>query len=302
MLRSFSQRRARRLQGAAAAAALVLAMAGLTACRTPPRAVAPPPAYPVRVALVSDTHTTRGTNAVQRLHAPRLEQVIQDVNLLGVDLVLMPGDLTENGEADEYRDFKRQIQGFKAPVWMVPGNHDVGNKNIAGSKKSVSSAGVRAFERALGPSTWVREHAGLRVVGANGPLFGSGLQEEARMWSVLDKALAATNKLPTLLMVHYPPFMKSASEPGGVYWNLEPSPRARLLALMEQAGVRTLVSGHLHRNLTNQFKNITLITTTTIAAADPQKKQKPGWMLLRVAADGVAEIEPRYLTRDPGAP
>jgi 3',5'-cyclic AMP phosphodiesterase CpdA len=269
-------------------------------CRTAPEASSSqaPMLRPVRVALVSDTHVTRGAKESQPFHRVRFNKAIAEVNSVKPDLVLIAGDLTENGTVDEYRDFKQQIRQFTAPVWYVPGNHDVGGKNIPGKKPGTFRSRMQACERALGPSWWVREQGGLRVAGANGPLFGSGFPEEKRMWEELETALALPVKTPTLFMLHYPPFQKTNNEPGGVYWNLEPYPRARLLALLKQGGVKTVLSGHLHQNLTNHFEGITLLTTTSVVHGDPLKKAQFGWMLLTVAANGAVKIEPQPLKFD----
>lgn len=274
-------------------ALLVLA----AACRTTPAAAAKsPPPFPLRIALVSDTHVTRGAKESQPFHRVRFDKAIADVNAAKPDLVLIAGDLTENGTPQEYADFKRQIRQFHAPVWYVPGNHDIGSKRVPGKDEGVTPARVRAYEQALGPSYWVREFGGLRIIGANGPLFGSGLPAERKMWETLERALPpTTNPPPTLFMLHYPPFQKTNNEAGGVYWNLEPYPRARLLALLKQGGVKTVLSGHLHKALTNQFEGITLLTTTTVAHGTPQAKPAHGWMLLEVAANGTVKIEPHDL-------
>jgi 3',5'-cyclic AMP phosphodiesterase CpdA len=271
-----------------------------SSCRTLPRSA--PPHYPVRIALISDTHTTRGTKDDQPLHKPRLEKAIAVINAAQVDLVLVAGDLTENGKPEEFRDFKRQIRGFQAPVWYVPGNHDIGNKRLPDKKQAVTGMSVNRFEMALGPSYWVREHAGVRVVGANGPICGSGLIQEQNMWRLLEKTFAKPGPIPTLFMVHYSPYQKSADEPGGVYWNLEPYPRARLLALLKQGGVQTVLSGHLHKSLTNRFDRLTLLTTTTLTVGDPKKNPARGWMLLTVSEKGDVKIEPQILKDETPAP
>lgn len=266
-------------------------------CRTVDHA-APPKAqtearYPVRIAFLSDIHLTHRLKEDQPVRERRLQEAIAAVNAENVDLVLLGGDLTEDGTVAEFRDFQRLARGFAAPVWYVPGNHDIGNKRIAGKKESVTHERHKRFESILGRSWWVREHAGVRVVGVNGPLLGSGLPDEPKMWAELERALAATSSVPTLIMVHFPPFQSSNSEPGGVYWNLEPSPRGRLLGLAQQAGVKTILSGHLHRNLTNQHEGITLLTTTTIGVGDPKKNPPRGWMLLSVEKDGRLTIDRR---------
>ena len=78
-----------------------------------------------RIALVSDLHIDQGTNAA--LYAAHFDRVVSSVNTTRVDLVLIAGDLTEHGSASEMEDFRNRIRAFQAPVWYVPGNHDIKN-------------------------------------------------------------------------------------------------------------------------------------------------------------------------------
>lgn len=241
-----------------------------------------------RLALMSDLHVTRGTNEDQPLHPMRLARTIADINRAGVDLVLVAGDLTEFGTAEEARDFHRQMRALQPPFWYVPGNHDVGNKPLKGAKSPVSFKRIVDYHLRFGPSWFDREAAGVRVIGVNSGLLGTGLPQENRQWAFLEKALAApvTNK-PTLLMLHHPPFVKSVDEPGGDYFNLEPYPRARLLALARQGGVRAVFSGHTHKPLTNHYGNILLYTTPPVAFGLPRDKGARGWTLVTVTTNRI---------------
>ena len=40
------------------------------------------------------------------------------------DVVLVTGDIVNNGGADEYDTARRLLQRFPMPVYVVPGNHD----------------------------------------------------------------------------------------------------------------------------------------------------------------------------------
>jgi alkaline phosphatase D len=252
-----------------------------------------------RLALVSDTHVTRGTNEDQASHKARLEKVIADVNAAPVDMVLIAGDLTQDGKATEIADFQKQIKGFLAPVWYVPGNHDVGNKLIGSQVKrdSVTAWRVRFFERSLGPSFFARERKGLRVIGINSPILGSGLPRERDMWCFLEKELSKSNAPATVLFSHYPPFVKTAAEKGGDYWNIEPEPRQRLLGLLKRASVKTVLTGHLHRELTNRYDGILFVTTPPVSFGLPKEKQPEGWTLVTIPAEGEARIEFRHIKR-----
>ncbi|HEY2952502.1 MAG TPA: metallophosphoesterase [Verrucomicrobiae bacterium] len=273
-------------------AVFVFLVCALSACVYPP---AQEKGVVARIALVSDTHTTRGTNNDQPKYRARLDRVMAAANAAQVDLVLIAGDLTENGSPEETSDFQNQIKGFKAPVLFVPGNHDVGNKLIPGKGGTVSADRVAAFEKTLGPSFHAQTRAGLRVIGVNSPIFGSGFEREMAMWDFLEKELARPAPVPTVVFMHYPPFVKQADESGGDYWNIEPEPRARLLSLLRRGGVRTVFSGHLHRDLTNRHAGILFVTTRPVSFGLPAGKQPEGWTLVTLPAEGEAQVEPQTI-------
>ena len=261
-------------------------------CRTPPPV---PRAHdgPVRIALVSDTHVQFSTNAEQKLYLARFDKTIQAVNAAHVDLVLVAGDLTEHGWDQELEEFLRRSRRFHAPVWCVPGNHDVGGKRMKGAENQVGFGRVRDFELACGRSYWAREVAGVRVIGVNASLLGSHLPQRTRLWNMLEKELAQPTAQPTLILMHYPPFLKKADERGGDYFNVEPYPRARLLALAKQGGVEAILSGHLHHALSNRVDNIELITTPPVSFGLPKGKQPEGWTLVTVSKKHVkAQFQP----------
>src|SRR4051812_29305665 len=145
----------------------------------------------VRIALVSDTHVNRnGTNDDQHLYRYRFDKAISMVNTSKVDLVLFTGDLTQDGKPEQIDDFLAQIKKLSVPVFYVPGNHDVGNKIIPGKGGTVTEARVAQFEKILGPSFFAKTAAGVRVIGINSPILGSGFGREKEMWSFLEKELS----------------------------------------------------------------------------------------------------------------
>jgi 3',5'-cyclic AMP phosphodiesterase CpdA len=276
----------------AAAAALLLALF-LSTAAVVDRA---PEEGPVQLALVSDTHTTRGTQQDEPLYKGRLDRVMTAVNAAGVDAVLIAGDLTQSGKPEEMADFQAQVRGFRAPVWVVAGNHDVGGKRIPGKEGGVTAARVTAFEQVFGPSFFARQCRGVRVVGVNASLFGSALPREAEQWAFLDRELAMPAAIPTLLFMHYPPFVEQPDEPGGGYWNIEPGPRTRLLALMARGGVRALLSGHLHRPLQRRRDRVLYVTTPPVSFGLPRGKQAQGWTLITITGAGELQAEFREIT------
>jgi 3',5'-cyclic AMP phosphodiesterase CpdA len=180
-------------------------------------------------------------------------------------------------------------------VLFAPGNHDVGMVGNDKVKTSITPEKVGRFSQELGPNWFAREMAGVRIVGINSCLLGSGLPEEADQWKFLEQELAKPSAKPTLLLEHFPLFIKTAEEPRQGTWNVPPEPRKRLLALVEQGGVRAVLSGHLHYPITNRLDGILCLGNAPTAFGLPQGKQPEGWMLLSLPREGELRFEFRKL-------
>lgn len=241
--------------------------------------------HSVKIALVSDVHINRGTN--QALYQSNFEKAIQQVNNARVDAVVLTGDLTEDGTKDEYADFKRLVKRFNAPSFMLPGNHDIGNKKIGGKKNEISFKRLIDYHLIIGRSWFSTEIGGVRLIGVNSMLFGSGFKKELQMWKFLESELGKKSTKPLLVFMHYPPFRDKPEEKGGEYWNLEPAQRFRLFGLFQQADVNGVFSGHLHYSLTNKYNGVLYYTTHPTSFGLPKGKQKPGWTLITVSNDGI---------------
>ncbi len=61
-----------------------------------------------------------------------LEEVIEDINLLRPEFVLLTGDLLNEGEMEDFECLRHHtktvelLEKFEVPVYVVPGNHDLG--------------------------------------------------------------------------------------------------------------------------------------------------------------------------------
>lgn len=260
-----------------------------------PAAVTPDAARLVRIALVSDTHTTRSDKENKPLYKGRFDKVIAAVNAEHPDVVLIAGDLTDGGLAVQLADFKEQVKGLQGPVLLVPGNHDIGAKIAPGIEGGVTAKRVEAFEAALGKSFYVSHQPGVRIIALNSSLYGSGLPAEAAQWDFLEKELAQPATVPTIIFEHYPPFIKTADEPGGIYWNVEPAPRQRLLDLIQRGHVAAVLTGHLHRPLVNHLNGVAYITTTAVSFGLPADKQPQGWTMVTITPQGEVTSENQYI-------
>ena len=258
-------------------------------------AVAAPTNTLIRIALLSDIHINSHPTNEQVVFIRHFEQAITMINTSAVALAVIAGDLTEHGQPKEFAAFKEMLAGVKCPVMYVPGNHDVGGKTLPNHKAGLTPKRIKAYESVLGPSSFVHEMAGVRVIGINSSLLGSGLPEEEQLWQLLEKELAQPANKPTILLMHYPPFLENPDEAGGNYFNIEPAPRQRLLDLAYRGGVTAVFSGHTHHSLSHRLHAIEFITTPPTSFGLPRGQQREGWMLITLTPQGAVRSEIKTL-------
>jgi 3',5'-cyclic AMP phosphodiesterase CpdA len=52
-------------------------------------------------------------------------QAIADINEIAPEFVVVPGDITEDGEPQQFLEFRSILDELACPYYVVPGNHDV---------------------------------------------------------------------------------------------------------------------------------------------------------------------------------
>lgn len=117
------------------------------------------------------------------------------------DIVVITGDLTDCGLAEEYTLLKQLLSRLGIPTLLLPGNHDRRDTLIAGldlGPHAVLDSGFIQFVADLGP---------MRLIGLDTLVPGqsSGALCETRL-AFLDKALAGADGKPVAIFMHHPPF------------------------------------------------------------------------------------------------
>jgi len=111
------------------------------------------------------------------------------------------------------------------------------------------------------------------------------------MWDFLEAQLGQPSPVPTIVFMHYPPYVHTPDEKGGTYWNLEPAPRARFLALLRRGGVKVLLTGHLHYQLLNHYEDLPIFTTAPVSFGIPHPLAPEGWTLITFPNGGEPKFE-----------
>lgn len=197
------------------------------------------------------------------------------------DVVLLSGDVVDEGRAEEYELAIGMLSAIKAPLFVIPGNHD----ERCAFRAAFAS---HAYLPADGPLHFAAGEAGpVRIIGLDVTVPGEHhgeVDDEASFW--LEARLAEEPGRPTLVMMHQPPILS------GIPYIDEYNCRGgeRLAALIARfPNVERVLCGHIHRFMQARFGGTLLMTapstTTAIALrlaadAEPASFVEPPAMLL----------------------
>jgi Icc-related predicted phosphoesterase len=204
----------------------------------------------IRVAAVGDLHA--GTDSRGKIR-PQFNDLADRA-----DVLLLAGDLTRLGRADEATVLAGELDGLPVPVVAVLGNHDHHDGRPQEVRRLVEGAGITVLE---GEGTTV-EVAGRRVGIAGAKGFGGGFagacasefgEEEMKAFvrhsrsraESLENALGALDADVRVALLHYSPVADTlVGEPPEIY----PWLGSYLLGeAIDAAGADLAIHGHGHR-------------------------------------------------------
>jgi len=191
--------------------------------------------YPLRVAQVSDCHLPADPRGSYRGIDPRLnlEALLDEVKAKQPDLLLLTGDLSEDGSAASYRALRSIFQSAGVPILALPGNHD----DAVMLEDTFPGSPVDTIR--------VSEHGAWQIVRLNSCLPGApeGRVSE-RAIADLQEHLAGDTGHAQLIALHHQPV--AVGNPWiDRYPLLNPEP---LLQLVDRyRSVKAVVWGHIHQ-------------------------------------------------------
>ena len=105
-----------------------------------------------RITLLSDIHVNPGNHREQMLR-----EVIDDINNNDTELVILSGDLTDEGSDEQLSNVKSILDNIKKPLFVLPGNHE----------NNWSQSACKTFFDIWGNDRFVTETENLIIVGIN---------------------------------------------------------------------------------------------------------------------------------------
>ena len=146
-----------------------------------------------RIAVLSDVHVTPGNPCDSALRV-----AVDEINSGAFDLVVMNGDLTNEGSDAELKNVKDILDRISHPLFVLPGNHE----------NNWSQSATKTFTDLWGNDRFVTETDSLLIIGINcGPFMKMGdghIKQEDLHWldATISSRLRSGKKV--LSFNHYP--------------------------------------------------------------------------------------------------
>ncbi len=215
-------------------------------------------AYRYAFGVITDTHLNEDEDRcsspfdVNRRANRRMRHVVRSLNKRDLAFVVNVGDLIHPVPAlkDRYSqaaaNFHAQVKELRHPLYLTPGNHDIGDKpNNWAPAAGICDDFIDLWAEHFGADFHAFDHGGDRFVIINAQIINSGLEQERKQATWLEKELAVSDGRRIFLFSHYPPYF---TRPGEVenYDNIGEPGRTWMLDLMAKHKVEALLIGHVH--------------------------------------------------------
>lgn len=235
-----------------------------------------------KLVLVTDSHVRLEKNDPQNLYPSdkyandKNRYVVEQINKVNPDLVIHLGDIPHTIPASENHDQAMKnahtiYSRIKSPLYVVAGNHDIGNKPNAFTSSPIMDENSHAiFEKYWGPTYSSFDYENCHFTLISSSVLDSGLPLEAaqKSWLIddLEKAREANKRI--FWCMHHPLFINHPSE-NEHYDNIGEPSRSWLLSLLDQYEVEAVFAGHAHNYFYNLYGNTDLYALPSITFVRP---------------------------------
>jgi outer membrane protein assembly factor BamB/predicted phosphohydrolase len=187
-----------------------------------------------RFALFTDLHLSTSNP----LPAEDLRNAVKDVNaLLGIDFVIVAGDISESGDAESLLTVKGILNNLHMPYYITAGNHET----------KWSESGATDFRLIFGDDKFSFSHKGCQFIGfLTGPVIkmGDGHVAPQDIDWVKAELLKTRKNTPVFVVTHYPLLDGDVDN-----WY-------EMTDVLRQFNVQAVLNGHYHRNVLLNYDGI----------------------------------------------
>ncbi len=234
--------------------------------------------------IISDPHIalpqTIRNNGKKRFHLvevsiPALEKALAHLESLNLDFLLLPGDLTQDGEPENHRWLTKRLAKLPFPTYVIPGNHDV--PSLLATDSAIAFADFPDYYQQFGYQNSSQLYysqeifPGVQLIALNSNLFSregeqlGALDPEQLQW--LEDCLEKLQDKFVLVTVHHNVIEHlpgQSRHPLGKRYMLDNSDE--LLTILKKYQVKLLFTGHLHVQDIAKLDNIYEICTGSLVS------------------------------------
>ena len=216
------------------------------------------------IAQISDLHVGGA-----RYREELLRTAIAEINDAGADLIVVAGDLTDEGFPDQYPVAVEELAALAASptIVRVPGNHDARN------------VGYVHFEDLFGERSSVLRKDGVTVVAVDStePDLDHGQIGRGRYAWIEEQFSAEPSHLRIFVLHHHLlPVPGTGRERNVVY------DAGDALECLLRAGVQLVLSGHKHVPYAWRLENLFVVNTGTVSSLRLRGNTRPCYNVIEV--------------------
>ena len=211
----------------------------------------------MRIVQISDLHITKeGKKACSITPTTKnLQKCIKHINAItpSIDLILVTGDITNEGSLEETQRAKTILDNLNAPYYLTPGNHDNRDHLLSVFGEEHISVSSKGF------INYVINKSAIRLVCLDSVIEGRSGAEFCDIRAAwLEKELKKETEKPTIIFMHHPPIkfgILETDQDGFI--------GAKRLGkiIQKQANILAILCGHVHLQ-TNTAWNGTVVCTS----------------------------------------
>ena len=232
--------------------------------------------------VLADTHymLDPGGRALEfesrRKQTARADAALKLAASLGADFIVHMGDLVQ--EYPETRRHKEaidrareQMARLDAEVFLVAGNHDVGDKpDPTMPTRPVTAESLKRYHARFGPSWYSFDRGGCHFIVINSQILNSDLPETGSQRDWLEHDLETHGQTRVFLFLHLPPFLERADEPHlGNYDNIGQPDRCWILDLIRRYRVEAVCAAHVHFAFLNRIESTRIYNVPSTSFVRP---------------------------------
>lgn len=199
-----------------------------------------------------------------------LTRAIDEVNQLAPDVVVVSGDLTNEGFLPEYELAREYLDTIECEhVVVIPGNHD--SRNV----------GYLHFEDLVGPRNAVMHTGGISIVAVDStePDLNNGRVGRGRYEWIREQFQAPAELRVFVLHHHLLPIPGTGRERSVVF------DAGDVLELLQEAGVDLVLSGHKHVPYAWRLENLFVVNAGTVSTTRLRGRVRPCYNVIEITPD-----------------